>query len=974
MKPGAMDKCSQGLESRHALLQVTGMTCSNCSFAVERAMKQLKCVERCQVDLINGKASVQYRPSLHHGQFTAADLCAEVESIGFDASVLQDLRSSQMRSARATLNLRAEGKGAGKGEVTRELHCMEGILDVTEDCGELAINYDPYRCGARKIVSDLRSLGFEVELVEALKPKGEAVPPGLATAVVLTVAVVVFSDVLPCFKPLDKMLHKHIVPGLPCVTVILGVLATPVQLYCGSRFHWGAYHAISTGVWDMNVLISLGTALCFTYSFMVTFCMIVASHLGVECKAPPPSYFETPCFVITIILVGKYLEAWARGGASEALQQLLALRPHMAHFMGEDGSYEVEDLPAQLLQIGDTLQVFPGEQVPADGLMISNCGFAEFDESLLTGESRPVRKKKGDVIIGGSKCLTGRTEMQVEKLGSETMLSQIMSLVETAQLNRAPVQRVADSVARIFVPSIVALSFLTWMTWYLLVYTWEVIPLSSILDGRKSSWPELDKAFFVLEHGLNVLLIACPCALGLATPTAVMAATGVAAKCGILVRSGAEPLELGSRLKAVVLDKTGTLTVGRPSAVSAAVVCPWALEDHGWQQLLSTFRQHAAALAASRKLVLDVELPTVWVTPDEDGSRSRSPSCNSEALTTASESEDAQARLRLPMPGSSASLARENLRQEAEKALWWAVGSAEISSEHPLAKELMDVAQQKARVPLAKPTNFENMTGVGLHCVLPGDLKVAVASAHHIFTKGCRAPHSLVAWAEAQMSVGSTVVAVSVNDVALGAVALRDKLAPFARACVAQMEMSGVQVWMCTGDHRAAAEAVAKDCGIDKDRVVAQALPADKVRVVKSLQENAFSGDAIATRAIVAMVGDGINDAPALAAADLGVAIGAGQNVTVDAADIVLVRNDLRDLLAFFALAKETLRTIWFNFLWAFLFNACSIPLAAGIFWRYRVLINPQIACVLMLGSSLFVVGSSLLLKRFVPPQPPSLV
>ena len=969
MPPGEKEQS----ESRHAVLQVTGMTCSNCSFAVERAMKQLKYVERCQVDLINGKAAVLYWPKTGSDCcVSAADLCAEVESIGFDAVTLEDICSSELHSARATLNLTvSQSTGDGKAE----LASMEGILEIAGDAGELAISYDPYRCGARKMVSTLRSSGLDVELANVPVSKGENMPTGLATAVVLTLAVVLFSDVLPCFEKLDKILHKHLVPGLPCVTVILGVLSTPVQLYCGSRFHLGAYHAISTGVWDMNVLISLGTALCFAYSFMVTFCMIVASHLGLDCKAPPASYFETPCFVITTILVGKYLEAWARGGASEALQQLLSLRPRVAHLLTGQGC-QVEDVPTELLEIGDTLQIFPGETVPADGIMTSDCGFSEFDESLLTGESRPVRKKKGDVVIGGSTCLTGRSEMKVEKLGSGTMLSQIMNLVETAQLNRAPVQRVADAVARCFVPGIVALSFLTWMTWYLMVYTWEVIPLSSILQGRTSSWPQLDKAFFVLEHGLNVLLIACPCALGLATPTAVMAATGVAAKCGILVRSGAEPLELGSQVKAVVLDKTGTLTMGRPSAVGAAVVCPWALEDHGWQRLLNTFRRHTTEEAAvpSRKLALDVEVPMIWVTPEE-GSRSRSPSCKSDASTEASESEDCQARLRLPMPGSSASVARENLRREAEKAFWWALGSAEISSEHPLAKELVELAQQKSRVQLAKPKSFENLTGIGLRCVLPGDLKIKVASAQHIFTKGSRAPQSLVAWAEAQMSVGTTVVAMSVNDVPLTAVALRDKLAPFARSCVAQLEMSGVQVWMCTGDHRAAAEAVAKDCGIDKDRVVAQALPADKVRLVKSLQDKAAAGDSFPEpRAIVAMVGDGINDAPALAAADLGVAIGAGQNVTVDAADIVLVRSDLRDLLAFFALAKETLRTIWFNFLWAFLFNTCSIPLAAGLFWRYNVLINPQIACVLMLGSSLFVVASSLLLKRFVPPPLQSLV
>jgi len=319
---------------------------------------------------------------------------------------------------------------------------------------------------------------------------------------------------------------------------------------------------------------------------------------------------------------------------------------------------------------------------------------------------------------------------------------------------------------------------------------------------------------------------------------------------------------------------------------------------------------------------------------------------------------------------------REQLRAEAEEALWWAVGSAETSSEHLLAKELVDVATQKTRTPLSKPASFESMTGIGLMCVFQNNLRVEVAAAHHLLERSKKPCPMLSAWVEANVLDGATVVAVAVNDFPLAAVALRDAVAPTARLCVAHLEMSGVEVWMCTGDHRKAAEAVARECGIEASRVIAQALPADKVQVVKYLQGEAEpppgkTSLSLRSKATVAMVGDGINDAPALAAADLGVAIGAGQNVTVDAADIVLVRSDLSDLLAFLSLSKETLNTIWFNFLWAFLFNICALPVAAGVFWRYNLLMNPQIACVLMLGSSLFVVLSSLLLKRF---QPPTLV
>ncbi|CAE7037018.1 ATP7B [Symbiodinium sp. CCMP2456] len=949
---------------RRAVLRVTGMTCSNCSSAVERAVSQLEFVERCQVDLINSRASIDYSGRSGTGP-GIQDLCDEVENIGFEASVLEDFQildceaSPGGRMSLDLLVLGSEEKGCSAAEVLLRLPGVLECLPGSEQ--RLRVAFDPTQVGARDLLGELNSSGFAAQPDSApdSAKSGEVMPGGLLTALMVTFTIIIITQVLPCFEHCDKLLHMHIVPGLPCVTVILGLLATPVQLYCGLRFHLGAYHAVRSGVWDMNVLISLGTVLCFLYSLMVVVLMISTTLLpgkNIECKAPPPSYFETPCFVITFVLLGKHLEAWAKNGASSALQQLLSLHPSNAHRLPKD-SMEVEDLPVQLLHLGDTLQIYPGETAPTDGIM-TGLGYAEFDESLLTGEAKPLRKRAGDMVIGGSRCLNGRAEIRVERLGSKTLLSQITALVERAQLNRAPVQHVADAVAHRFVPAVVALSVLTWVTWYVLVYISKTVTLADITRNRESSQPELDKAFFVLEHGLNVLLVACPCALGLATPTAVMAATGVAAKFGILVRSGAVPLELGSKIQRMVLDKTGTLTTGKPKAAASAVLCPWTQEEQSWERLLSRFRE-AEELSSRRKVAFAVDMTTTWVSAGTDA----------EAKPT---SPRPAPGFKVSMPGSRSVSEKEDLRSEAESALWWALGSAESSSEHLIARELVDVASQKARRPLSKPASFESMTGIGLTCVLEG-LCVEVAAAHHLL-KRCKRPSEILsAWVEAQLLEGATVVAVAVEDVVLGAVALRDAVAPGARMCVAHLEMSGVEVWMCTGDHRKSAEVVARECGIQQSRVVAQALPADKVRVVKYLQggdtdlpgKQASPQRSVAT---VAMVGDGINDAPALAAADLGVAIGAGQNVTVDAADIVLVRSELSDLLSFLALSKETLNTIWFNFMWAFLFNICALPVASGIFWRQHVVMTPQIACVLMLGSSLFVVLSSLLLKRFSPP------
>lgn len=407
--------------------------------------------------------------------------------------------------------------------------------------------------------------------------------------------------------------------------------------------------------------------------------------------------------------------------------------------------------------------------------------------------------------------------------------------------------------------------------------------------------------------------------------------------------------------------------------MKSALVCPATSDGEtntrGWKELISAFRMSAANWNSRGFSASAMKPETNWLLNSsldvQAGTERDRDTANFSDTKAASEH-----KMVLSLPGTDSALSRDKLREEAERALWWALGSAEMSSEHPLAKELVAVASAKARLLLTKPEIFENVTGVGLRCVLPGGLKVEVASASHIFAASKVDCAQLKVWADANKAEGATVIAVAVDEVPLACVSLRDTLAPHARACVAQLEMSGIEVWMCTGDHRQAAEVVARECGIDLARVVAEALPADKIKTVKLLQEGS-NLKSQKSQAVVAMVGDGINDAPALAAADLGVAIGAGQNVTVDAADVVLVRTDLRDLLAFVALSKQTLQTIWFNFFWAFCFNISALPVAAGVFWRQGVHMTPQVACVLMLGSSLLVVFTSLLLKRFVPAELP---
>jgi len=941
--------------SRCAVLKIDGMFCSNCSSAVERALNSMDNVIKCEVDLINEKASVQYR--CHAG--SPNNFCEQVEDIGFEASLLEDTEeSSTMKDARVVINLIDERSP----EETEAFLCLTtGVLQVDPKGAFLKVTYDPSRIGARRLLKEAQAISSVVRL----DPAGEAASraadvqggglfsSNLTIALTLTAGIVFVCWVLPCIGHCGVFLKKEVVPGLPAQALIMCILATPVQFSSGRKFHIGAYHSIRSGVWDMNVLISMGTFLTYGYSLMVVIFMMVASiifHMG-HFSSPPADYFEAPCMIISFILIGKQLEHWAKRQTSQSLRDLLALRPTEARLLSTSSTstdkrsdgVEAQQLQVDLIELGDTLHVLPGEAVPTDGIMVCDSG-AAFDESLLTGESRPVTKQKGDFVIGGSKCVNGRAEVRVERLGNKTMLSQIASLVERSQTARAPVQQVADLVAHYFVPCVVTLAIVTWTVWYVIVYHLEWVPMHDILKDSKSDFPGLEKLFFVLEHGLTVLLVACPCALGLATPTAVMTATGVAAKQGILVRNGALPLEIGSKVQRVVLDKTGTLTMGEPSVTQVAAFCPSsgdASTEAPWQQLVDAFRS-----AGRRATGRHTELAMAWL-------HSHEPSVTG---------------TRVVLAGSEAAASREKQRDEAEAALWWAIGSAEVSSEHPLAKELSQVAVTVSRCPLAKPTSFKSCLGVGVTCTI-GDLEVQVASAKHVLQLQKSASPVLQDWVTAARTDGSTVVCVAIAGVPLAAVALRDTLAPNVRAHIAAIQMSDVQVWMCTGDHETAAQAVAKEVGIDPANVFADQLPGDKVNVVTKLQEPATGGG---PRHIVAMVGDGVNDAPALAAADLGVAIGAGHDVTVEAADIVLVRSDLADLVAFFALARSTLDTIWRNFAWAFVFNLCALPVAAGAFWGNGVIMSPQIAVCLMLSSSLFVVLSSLSLRRFQPPMPSS--
>eukprot|EP00928_Gymnodinium_smaydae_P023101 TRINITY_DN1918_c6_g1_i1.p1 TRINITY_DN1918_c6_g1~~TRINITY_DN1918_c6_g1_i1.p1 ORF type:complete len:1097 (-),score=248.95 TRINITY_DN1918_c6_g1_i1:65-3355(-) len=999
---------------RSATLKVGGMFCTNCSQAVDRALRSASlqgvAVETCEVDLINERAVLRYRSSAPAG----AAFATVVEEVGFDASILED-RALERSGAGGTavLHLCWDGKAGDAHAASKMLGERSGVLDVVVDsqwdCG-FKVVYDPAVVGARALLHIVADLGIVVDpagdAADGKRGSGrggaslrDAMLPGLGVALFCTTLIMVVCWVLPCLPHCLPLLEKEVLPGVSLMAFSMLLLAIPVQLFSGWRFHAGAFHAIRASIWDMNVLISLGTGITFLYSLGVVLFVAINHHVFGNvhhCKAPPPSYFEAPCMVITFVLVGKSLESWAKRKTSQSVRDLLSLKPKLAHLLRSSGAAAgaaaaaaatsaFETISVQLLELDDILQVFPGEAAPADGVMLLEAE-AEFDESLLTGESRPVAKKKGDFVIGGSTCVNGRAEIRVERLGSRTMLSQITTLCERAQLSRAPVQQVADDVARNFVPFVIGLAAVTWFVWWLLVYPLKLVPMSSILGDRHTDWPELDRFFFVLEHGLTVLLVACPCALGLATPTAVMTATGVAARQGILVQAGAVPLELGSRATRVVLDKTGTLTTGKPKVTGLAVVCPLkdpevdhskAVVSPAWERLLAAYRDASSETkAVHHRGSGSAATQASWLPSEADEAPS---SCSP------SQQRCAEAATYLSL-----------LRSEAERAIWWAIGSAEISSEHPLAKELVLAASARSRIKLQRPASFQTIAGVGVRCMLQGmDVQVVAASKIFAASSGddqqaalgaarvradiqpgpeasASAACSLGEWVQQSGRDGATVVAVTIDGETLAAVQLRDTLSPHAKTCIAELQMMGAEVWMCTGDHAGAARAVAKEVGISASCVVHDALPETKVALVQNLRgaHGCTAGSSSSSSnseepPVVVMVGDGVNDAPALATADVGIAIGAGHDVTVDAADVVLVRSDLRDLVTFFDLARATLRTIWRNFFWALVFNSLALPVAAGALWRYGFTMTPPLAACLMLSSSLLVVCSSLSLFGF---------
>jgi len=713
--------------------------------------------------------------------------------------------------------------------VEKALRRLEGVLEASVNLAtaRATVLFDPRRVAPRDLAKAVRDAGY-----------GIAAAPGEAERVAereyrtLKLSVV-WGGALALLIVLGSM-HKWFpwVPAFLRNFFVLWALATPVQLVLGLRFYRGAWSALRNRTANMSTLIAVGTTAAYLFSVGATLFPGFFRRAGIE----PEVYFDTSAVIIVLILFGRMLESRAKGRTSDAIRKLMGLRPARARVVRAGVESEV---PIETVAVGDEIVVRPGEKVPVDGVILE--GRTAVDESMISGESLPVEKGPGDAVIGATINRWGSFLFRAAKVGEDTALAQIIRLVRDAQGSKAPIQRLADVIAAYFVPAVIGIAVLTFAVW--------------MIFGPRPSLT------FALLNFVSVLIIACPCALGLATPTAIMVGTGKGAERGILVKSG-ESLETVHRVSAVVFDKTGTLTTGRPEVTD---ILP------------------AEGMTAGRLLAL--------------------------------------------------------------------AAAVERGSEHPLGQAVVRKAEAEG-VAIEAASGFRALEGMGVEGVV-GGIPVVVGSLRHAGSDGSDA--SPLAEAAGKLTgEGKTLAAVTVAGRRAGLIAMADTLKPGARDAVERLKRMGLRVVMLTGDDARTARSLAAAAGIDE--IYAEVLPGDKAKVIKGLQAEGKR---------VAMVGDGINDAPALAQADVGMALGTGTDVAMASADITLISGDLGGVVAAFGLSRQTIRTIKQNLFWAFIYNVIGIPVAAGVLYPFfGVRLDPMIASAAMAMSSVSVVTNSLRLRR----------
>ncbi|OAQ20859.1 heavy metal translocating P-type ATPase [Thermosulfurimonas dismutans] len=808
---------------REILFSISGMSCAACAARIEKVLSRLPGVIEASVNFAAAKARVVYEPA----KISPEEMIKAIQEEGYE------LAPAVSRKETTVVAIGGMSCAACVARLEKALGKLSGVLEVSINLasGRARIVYDPEITGIsnfRKVIEDegyqFLGLSEETQTIAAGAEEARLAELKKRLLVAWLLAPLIF------LLSMEKLFP--FVSRIPLILrfYLLFLLATLVEFYAGWEFLRGALKGLKHRTADMNTLVSLGTLSAYFYSVVVTFFPGPFLSAGL----PLHVYYDSAAMIIAFVLLGRYLETRARGRAGEAVRKLLSLTPPMARVIR--GDREVE-LPAEALLPGDVVVVRPGERLPADGLILE--GRTAIDESMLTGESLPVEKGPGARVIGGTLNLYGVFKFRVEKVGRETVLATIARLVEEAQGSKAQIQRLADRVAGVFVPVVLVIAAVTLAVWYL------VGPEPKITNALLS---------FV-----SVLVIACPCAMGLATPAAVMVGTGRAAEMGILIKN-ALALEEGAQVEVCVLDKTGTLTHGKPEV----------------------------------KAVFPAE-------------------------------------------------------EYSEEDLLRLAGALECHSEHPLSKAIVKAAEG---LELPEVKGLTAIPGKGLSGEIDGQT-VLVGKPNWVKAQ-VEVPKALEEKVLEEASSGKTVVLVAYAGKAVGFLTIADVLRPEAKEVINDLKALGLKVFMLTGDNQATAASIAKELTLDG--FMAEVLPEDKAQKIRELQEKGQR---------VMMVGDGINDAPALAQADLGVALSSGTDIAIESADVALMRADLRLVPWTVKLCRATLRIIKQNLFWAFGYNVLAIPLAAGVFypffgWR----LSPAIAAAAMALSSVSVVTNALRLKK----------